>query len=39
MEGAGSFLSVLFFFFFSGHWFRTNLVAWEGIVAVDNQDP
>jgi len=39
MEGAGLFLLVLFFFFFSGHWFRTNLVAREGIVVVDNQDP
>jgi len=28
MEEAGSFLPVLFFFFFSGHWLGTNLVAW-----------
>jgi len=28
MEGAGLFLPVLFCFFFSGQWFRMNLVAW-----------
>jgi len=27
MEGAGLFLPVVFFFYFSGHWFGTKLVA------------